>query len=378
MSKKDHYELLGVDKSANVDEIKKAYKKLALKYHPDRNPGNKEAEEKFKEVTAAYEVLSDSNKRAGYDRYGHEGDSYSSSDGFQGFSSAGDFSDIFNDFFGGGFGGGASRSRTKGSTVSQGVPGADLRYDLEISLEDAFKGMQAPIHYITNVQCGTCEGTGSEGAVKPAQCHTCQGSGRIRTQQGFFTIERTCSTCYGEGEIIHNKCKKCGGSGRRRDEVNISVSIPRGIEDGAKVRVSGKGEAGARGGKSGDLYVYVKIASHKIFTRDKAHLHCKVPIRMTLAVLGGEIEVQSIDGTKIEIKVPEGIQTGTKLRCREKGMPYMNSHVRGDLYVQVIVETLNPKNLTKKQIDLLKAFEEEESAGIKQQSEGFFSKVKKK
>lgn len=258
------------------------------------------------------------------------------------------------------------------------MSGADLRYDLEITLEDAFKGIQAPIHYVTNVKCDTCQGTGSEEAIKPVQCPTCQGSGRIRTQQGFFTIERTCTTCYGEGEVIQNKCKKCGGSGRRRDEVNISVSIPKGIEEGAKVRISGKGEAGTRGGKSGDLYVYVKIISHKIFARNKADLHCKVPIRMTLAVLGGEIDVQSIDGAKIKVKVPEGTQTGTKLRCREKGMPYMNSHVRGDLYVQVIVETLNPKNLTKKQIELLKALEEEENANVQQQSEGFFSKVKKK
>ncbi|WP_265023471.1 molecular chaperone DnaJ [Wolbachia endosymbiont (group A) of Epistrophe grossularia] len=372
MSKKDYYDLLEVGRNASIDEIKKAYKKLALKYHPDRNPGNQEAEEKFKEVTAAYEVLSDSEKRAGYDRYGHEG----ASGGFQGFSSAGDFSDIFNDFFGGGFGGGASRSRAKRSTT--GVSGADLRYDLEITLEDAFKGIQAPIHYVTNVKCDTCQGTGGEGAIKPVQCHTCQGSGRIRTQQGFFTIERTCTTCYGEGEIIQNKCKKCGGSGRRRDEVNISVSIPKGIEEGAKVRISGKGEAGTKGGKSGDLYVYVKIIFHKIFARNKADLHCKVPIRMTLAVLGGEIDIQSIDGAKIKVKVPEGTQTGTKLRCREKGMPYMNSHARGNLYVQVIVETLNPKNLTKKQIELLKALEEEENASVQQQSEGFFSKVKKK
>ncbi|WCR58313.1 molecular chaperone DnaJ [Wolbachia endosymbiont of Ctenocephalides felis wCfeJ] len=374
MNTKDYYELLGVDRNASIDEIKKAYKKLALKYHPDRNPGNKEAEEKFKEITAAYEVLSDSEKKAGYDRYGHEG----ASGGFdfgQGFGSAGDFSDIFNDFFGGGFGR-SSRSRAKKSAT--GVPGSDLRYDLEITLEDAFKGIKAPIHYVTNVKCDACKGTGSEGAIKPVQCNTCQGSGRIRTQQGFFTIERTCTTCYGEGEIIQNKCKKCGGHGHRRDEVNISVSIPKGIEEGAKVRVSGKGEAGARGGKNGDLYVYVTIAPHKIFTRNKADLHCKVSIRMTLAVLGGEIDVQSIDGAKIKVKVPEGTQTGTKLRCREKGMPYMNSNVRGDLYVQVTVETLDPKSLTKKQIELLKAFEAEENANMQRQSEGFFSKVKKK
>ncbi len=369
MSTKDYYELLGVSRNASIDEIKKAYKKLALKYHPDRNPGNKEAEEKFKEITAAYEVLSNPEKKANYDSYGHEG----ASGGFDFSQAAGDFSDIFNDFFSGGFGE-SGRSKAKRSTP--GVPGSDLRYDLEITLEDAFKGIQAPIHYVTNVKCDTCRGTGSEGAIKPIQCHTCRGSGRIRAQQGFFTIERTCTTCYGEGEVVQNKCKKCGGNGRKRDEVNISVSIPKGIEEGAKVRVSGKGEAGAKGGKNGDLYVYVKIVPHKIFTRNKADLHCKVPVRMTLAVLGGEIDVQSIDGVKIKVKVPEGTQTGTKLRCREKGMPYMNSNVRGDLYVQVIVETLNPKLLTKKQVELLKALEEEENT--QQQPEGFFNKVKKK
>ena len=358
---KDYYELLGVDRSASIDEIKKSYKKLALKYHPDRNPGNKEAEEKFKEITAAYDVLSDSNKKAGYDNYGHAG---SGAGGFDFSQSTGDFSDIFNDFFGGGF------SKTKKSSAA---PGADLRYDLEIDLESAFNGKHTPIHYVTNVQCNVCKGSGSEGAIKPIQCHTCQGSGRIRSQQGFFTIERTCYTCYGEGEIIQNKCKRCGGSGRRRDEVNISISIPKGVEDGTKIKVSGKGEAGVRGGKNGNLYVCIKITSHKTFTRDKAHLHCKVPIRMTLAALGGEIEVQAIDGARIKVNVPEGTQTGTKLRCKGKGMPYVNSNTRGDLYVQLVVETLNPKNLTEKQIELLRALNESE-----QLSEGFFDKVKKK
>lgn len=367
---KDYYELLGVDKNTSIDEIKKAYKKLALKYHPDRNPGNKEAEEKFKEITAAYEVLSDSKKKAKYDQYGHEG----ASGGFsQGFSSADDFGDIFNDFFGGGF---SSKQRTKRSTVKQGTPGADLRYDLEITLEDAFKGIQSPIHYVTNVKCDTCHGTGSEGAIKPIQCHTCQGIGRVRSQQGFFTVERTCHTCYGEGEIVQNKCKKCGGNGRKRDEVNILVTIPKGIEDGTKVKVNGKGEAGIRGGRNGDLYVCVKTSPHKIFTRDKVHLQCKVPVRMTLAALGGEIEVDSMDGSVIKVKVPEATQTGTKLRCRGKGMPYINSNTYGDLYIQIVVETLNPKNLTEKQIELLKALEESEI--LKQESEGFFDKVKKK
>ncbi|OEY86559.1 molecular chaperone DnaJ [Wolbachia pipientis] len=364
---RDYYELLGVNRNASIDEIKKAYKKLALKYHPDKNPGNKEAEEKFKEITAAYEVLSDVNKRANYDRYGHE--SGGGSGGFDfshGFTSTTDFSDIFNDFFGTGFG---NRTRAK----EHGTPGADLRYDLEITLEDVFKGVQIPIHYVTNVKCDLCHGTGSEGGIKPVQCNSCQGTGRVRSQKGFFTIESTCYACYGEGEIIQNKCKKCSGNGRKRDDVNISVSIPKGVEDGTKVKISGKGEAGARGGRNGDLYVHVKIAPHKIFTRDKAHLYCKVPVRMTLAALGGELEVQSIDGSKIKVKLPEGTQTGTKLRCKGKGMPHINSDTHGDLYVQVIVETLNPKHLTQKQIDLLKALDE----STEQKHEGFFSKVKK-
>ena len=360
---KDYYELLGVERNANIDEIKKAYKKLALKYHPDRNPGNKDAEEKFKEITAAYDVLSDANKRAGYDNYGHGG----AHGGFDFSQTTGDFSDIFNDFFGGGF---SNRSRTKRSSAT---PGADLRYDLRVTLEEALNGIKAPIHYVTNVKCNECQGSGSEGAIQPIQCHTCQGSGRVRSQQGFFTVERTCNTCYGEGEIVKNKCKKCGGSGRKRDEVNILASIPKGVEDGTKVKVSGKGESGVRGGKNGDLYVYVQIVPHKVFSREKADLHCKIPVRMTLAALGGEIEVQSIDGSRIKVKVPEGTQTGTKLRCREKGMPYINSNARGDLYVQVIVQTPNPKNLTTKQLELLRELEES-----REETEGFFDKVKKK
>ncbi len=364
---KDYYELLGVNRNASIDEIKKAYKKLALKYHPDKNPNNKEAEEKFKEITAAYEVLSDVNKRAHYDRYGDA----SSGGGFDfnhGFTSTSDFSDIFNDFFGAGFGSRATRKKKE-----PGTPGADLRYDLRITLEDAFKGMNIPIHYVTNVKCDSCQGTGSEGGIKPIQCNVCQGTGRVRSQKGFFTIESTCYACYGEGEIVQNKCKKCGGNGRKRDDVNISVSIPRGVEDGTKVKISGKGEAGVRGGRSGDLYVHVSIAPHQVFTCDKVHLHCKVPVRMTLAALGGEIEVQSIDGSKIKVKLPECTQTGTKLRCKGKGMPYVNSDTCGDLYVQVIIETLNPRHLTPKQVALLKELDET----VQQPHEGLFSKIKK-
>ncbi|UWI83107.1 molecular chaperone DnaJ [Wolbachia endosymbiont of Howardula sp.] len=373
MSKKDYYELLEIGRNASVEEIKKSYKRLAFKYHPDRNPNNKEAEEKFKEIASAYEVLSDSQKRATYDQYGQESPFGSS----QSFHSSGDFSDIFNDFFSGGFN---STSRAKANkNTSAGVPGSDLRYDLEITLEDSFKGIQAPIHYVTNIKCDVCQGIGSEGAITPVKCHACKGSGMTRAQQGFFTIERTCNVCYGEGEIIKNKCKKCDGNGRKRAEVNISVSIPHGVEEGSKVRVSGKGEAGIRNAKSGDLYVYVKIAPHKIFTRNKADLYCKVPINMTLAILGGEIDVYSIDGIHIKVKVPEGIQTNTKLRCKEKGMYYINSYTRGDLYVQVIVMTVHPKNLNKKQLELLQAFsEEEKNIGMQCSTEGFFSTVKKK
>ncbi|CAI28402.1 Chaperone protein dnaJ [Ehrlichia ruminantium str. Gardel] len=373
MSKSDYYDLLGLSKNATPEEIKKAYRKMALKYHPDKNPGDKAAEEKFKELSEAYDVLIDKDKRAAYDRYGHSAFSDGSGRGGFDFNSgfSTDFSDIFNDLFGGGFRGGRSSSkRQDGGTV-----GSDLRLDIEITLEDSFNGTKVPINYVTHVKCSSCSGSGSEGSVKSVQCNTCHGAGNTRTQQGFFTIERTCHVCNGEGEIIKNKCKKCSGSGRVRDEVNLLVTVPKGIESGDKIRLNGKGEAGYRGAQSGDLYVYPNIKKHKFFTRNGADLYCNVPIKMILATLGGHIEMPSIDGTWTKVKVPEGSQNGDKLRLKEKGMPVINSSRRGDMYIQITVET--PINLTKQQKELLKKFDEEpNTVECNPQSTGFFQKVK--
>ncbi|MDB1135478.1 molecular chaperone DnaJ [Candidatus Anaplasma sp. TIGMIC] len=374
MGGEDYYELLGVSKGASAEEIKKSYRKLVFKYHPDKNQGNKEAEEKFKKVSEAYEVLSDPDKKAAYDRYGHSafaggmGGRQGFGGGFEGgFSS--DFSDIFNDFFGGGFG----KSARQASRES--MRGSDLRYDIEVTLEDAYKGVKVPISYVTNVRCNTCSGSGGEGAVKSVKCGTCNGAGRIRTRKGFLTIEELCHVCNGEGEVIKNKCKRCGGSGRVRNEVGILVTVPRGIENGNKVRVNGKGEAGYRGERDGDLYVYVVVKSHKFFTRKGSDLYCNVPIKMTQAALGGEIEIPTIDGVWTKLKIPEGTQNQDKLRLKGKGMPEVHSNDRmGDMYVQVTVET--PVKLSKKQVELLKKFDEESNANCSPKCAGFFQKIK--
>ena len=376
MAVEDYYDLLGVSRGASEDEIKKSYRKLVFKYHPDRNQGDKAAEEKFKKISEAYNVLSDKDKRAAYDRYGHgafsSGGMGGAGDaGFDGFSSAGftgDFSDIFNDFFGGGFG------KTSTQRARDSMRGSDLRYDIEISLEDAFKGVKIPVSYVTNVTCAQCDGSGGEGAAKSVKCGSCGGSGRIRTRRGFLTIEELCGTCNGEGEVIKNKCKRCGGNGRVRNEVSILVTVPKGIESGNKIRVNGKGEAGYRGSKSGDLYVCVSIKEHKFFSRKGADLYCNVPIKMTIAALGGEIEMPSIDGTWTKLKVPEGTQSNDKLRMKGKGMTDVNSDRRGDMYVNVTVEI--PVRLTKKQIELLTKFEEESKNNCSPKYSGFFQKIK--
>jgi molecular chaperone DnaJ len=366
MAKKDYYEVLGVSKTASEDELKKAYRKLAVQFHPDKNKGDKAAEEKFKEISEAYDVLRDPQKRAGYDRFGHEGANYNSSN-HSGREYASNFADIFEDLFGG-FGGGNNQARQEAANR-----GSDLRYNMDISLEDAFKGIKREIKVNTYAECTTCHSSGSADKSGASTCAACAGHGRVRSQQGFFSVERTCSTCGGAGKIIKNPCKTCGGQGRVKKDKTLAVSIPAGVEDGMRIRLAGEGETGIRGGQTGDLYIFLRIKQHNVFKRDDNDIHIKMPIRMTTAALGGSIEVVCIDGTTAKVKIPEGTQSGAKFRLKEKGMSVLHSSAKGDMYIHAKIET--PKNLSKKQKDILKQFEE--TLGSEPEgSEGFFSKVK--
>jgi molecular chaperone DnaJ len=378
MSEKDYYKLLGVDKKASADDIKKAYRKLAMKYHPDQNKGNAEAEEKFKEISHAYDVLKDDQKRAAYDRFGAGAFDGSMGAGAGGFSPGGAgfgaFSDIFEDMFGDFMGGGGPQRGRAGPGR-----GSDIQYTMEISLEEAFKGKEAKIKIPVNDTCDECNGSGAEGGAGTQGCSTCDGAGRIRQQQGFFTIERTCPTCQGQGSVIKNPCKKCGGQGRTRKEKNLKVKIPPGVDHGRRIRLSGEGEAGMRGGPSGDLYVLLSVKPHKLFKRNGADLYCRVPITMTKAALGGDIEVPTIEGTRANVKVPAGTQTGQQFRLKGKGMSILKSDSRGDAYIEIFVET--PVNLDRKQQDLLKQLDgslSSEKTGAKHspESSGFFGKMK--
>lgn len=372
MAKKDYYELLGVSRTATADEIKKAYRKLAMKYHPDRNPGDKVAEEKFREATEAYEALKDEQKRAAYDRFGHAAFDQSQGGGAHGFGGGGfdftsSFADIFDEMFGGGFGG-------KGQQEAN-LRGSDIRYNHEITLEEAFKGATAKIRYLTGVSCDGCKGTGSADSSAPVNCTMCHGRGRVRAQQGFFTIEKTCPQCQGIGQRIEKPCKSCHGSGRVRKEKIIDVKIPAGVDDGTRIRIGNAGEAGMRGGPSGDLYVFISIRPHKIFRREGKDVYCRIPITMTIASLGGEIEVPTIDGTRAKVKIPPGTQSGHQFRLRGKGMSVLRSTIRGDMYIEASVET--PMNLSKKQRELLEEFEKHgKHESNNPESSGFFKKVK--
>ncbi len=367
MSKRDYYDVLGVSRSADEAELKKAYRKLAMKYHPDRNSDDPEAEQRFKDVNEAYEVLKDRDKRATYDRFGHEAFAHGQGPHPGGGFGAGGFADIFDemfgDFMGARGGGGGARG------------GADLRYNMEIGLEEAFIGKTAQIRVPTSVTCEACDGSGAAANTSISTCRSCGGQGRVRAQQGFFTIERTCPSCQGAGRTIEDPCTSCGGSGRVHKDKTLQVNIPPGVEDGTRIRLAAEGEAGLRGGPPGDLYIFLTIKPHKIFHREGSNIFCRVPIPMVTAALGGDVEVPVIDGGRAKVSVPSGTQAGKRLRLRGKGMTVLRSQARGDMYVEMEVET--PVNLTKRQQELLREFEtESKGRSTNPESESFFTRVK--
>ena len=373
MAKRDYYEVLGAAKGATAEELKKAYRTKAKELHPDRNTDNPNAEAMFKDVNEAYDVLKDDTKKAAYDRYGHaafEGGSAGPRAG-QGYGQgdfASAFSDVFEDLFGdfmGGRGGPQGRNRAQ--------RGSDLRYNLRVSLEESFAGVQKAINVPTSIACDTCRGTGAEGGAEPVTCPTCSGMGKVRAQQGFFTVERTCPTCNGAGQIVKNPCKVCAGAGRTEKERSLSVNIPAGVETGTRIRLAAEGEAGMRGGPSGDLYIFIEVKDHPIFQRDGTHLFCRVPISIATAALGGEVEVPTIDGGKSRVKVPPGAQTGKQMRLRAKGMPALRGGGAGDMLIELAVET--PVNLTARQKEILREFEKL-SEDNNPEGHSFFSKVK--
>jgi len=376
MSKRDYYEILGVVKSASAEEIKKAYRKLALKYHPDRNKNDKTAESKFKEASEAYHVLSDKGRRNNYDQFGHA--AFEGAGGRGGFSNF-DFSSTFSDIFGSdifedffeGFGG----SRGRGRRRSSDFRGADLRYDLSISLEDAFNGKKQEINFSSSDKCLTCSGSGAEPGSKPISCSACAGQGQVRSSQGFFTIQQTCPECAGSGEQISNPCKECRGIGKKQTRKKIFANIPKGVDDGTRIRLSGKGEAGIKGGANGDLYIFVSIETHSIFKRSEENLFFEFPISLADAALGATIEVPTIDGGKAKVKVPAGTQNGKQFRLKGKGMPMMRAKNYGDLYIQAVTEV--PISLTKEQKSLLEQFKKLEDSKTNPIIKDFFEKAKR-
>jgi molecular chaperone DnaJ len=368
MAKQDYYATLGVERNATAEELKKAYRKLAMQYHPDRNPGDAKSEAKFKELNEAYDVLKDDQKRPAYDRYGHAAfeNGGMGNGGGGGFGFEGGLGDIFEQMFG------ATR---RGGERTQ--TGADIRAQVEIDLVEAFSGVKTNVRVATRMSCDACSGSGSADKNASADtCGTCGGAGRVRAQQGFFLVERTCPTCSGSGRVVRNPCRVCSGVGTVPREKTLAVQIPAGVEDGTRIRLSGEGEAGGRGAAPGDLYVHIAVRTHAIFQRDGANIFCRVPLRMTQAVLGGEIEVPAIDGTAAKVKIPAGTQTGDQFRLRNKGFSVLRSAQRGDMYIQVAVET--PQNLTRRQRELLEEFENESKSHTtgSPEHEGFFAKVK--
>ena len=370
----DFYQMLGVDRGASEGDLKSAYRKKAMEFHPDRNPDNAEAEQKFKEVNAAYEVLKDADARAAYDRMGHDRFMQSQQGGGGGgqggggfdFNFTSSFSDIFEEVFG---------EMGRGGGRRGGQRGADLRYNMEISLEEAYAGKRAEIKVPTFGSCESCQGSGAEDGAHPVNCSTCGGAGRVRASQGFFTVERTCPTCQGQGQMISDPCKSCAGQGRVRREKTLQVKIPAGVDDGTRIRLSGEGEAGMRGAPTGDLYIFIVMKPHRLFERDGADIYCRAPIPMTTAALGGQIECPTVDGSRARISIPAGAQSGRRFRLRGKGMSVLNQKNRGDMYVEALVET--PVNLNKRQQELLEEFEEAgKGRNTSPEAEGFFGKVK--
>jgi len=364
----DYYDLLEVERTADGSTIKSAYRKLAMKYHPDKNPGCQESEAKFKAIGEAYECLKDPQKRAAYDRFGHaafQQDGMGGGNGFGGGGAGfGDFSAIFDPIFGGGFGGQRPQTRR----------GADLRYDLEVTLEDAFHGKETTITIDVSTQCESCDGNGAEPGTGVETCSTCSGQGKVRAQQGFFVIERTCPSCHGAGQRIKSPCRSCRGEGRVDKERSLDVKIPPGVDEGTRIRLAGQGEAGPRGAPAGDLYIFLHVRRHQIFEREGTNLFCRVPISFTLAALGGEITVPGLDGDEHRIKIPAGIQSGKQLRQRGAGMPVLNARGRGELVTQIEVET--PTKLTARQKELLEEFRATETGEECPASSGFFGKLK--
>lgn len=373
MSKRDYYEVLGVAKNASADDLKKAYRSLAMKHHPDRNPGDAQAESTFKEINEAYDILKDDQKRAAYDRHGHAafegGGGGGAGPGGFGFDFAGSgFADIFDEMFGQARRGGGGNNPARGS---------DLKMQLDITLEEAFSGKSATITVPTSTSCGSCKGSGGRAGSQPVTCTTCGGAGRVRAQQGFFTIERTCPGCQGQGKMIKDPCPDCSGTGRKRLDKTLDIKIPAGVEEGTRIRLTGEGEAGMRGAGPGDLYVFLGVKAHRLFQREGANILCRVPIPMTTAALGGTIEVPTIDGTRAKVTVPPGTQSGSQFRLRHKGMSVLHSASRGDMFINAVVET--PVHLTKRQEELLREFETEGKTTSKEQhpeSSGFFKRVK--